>query len=145
MRVHHIGYVCKSIEKSILDFEFLLDIKSEIKDKVYDSERGAFFSFISVNNDFSENNKFKKNLLIELVEPVGEDSETWNFLKSNKNRAALHHICYETSMSLNDQIEQCQKQGFILVKKPEPAFAMQNKKVAFLLSNRTGLIEIVEG
>ena len=78
MRIHHIGYVVKNIEK----YRKNLLIDKIIKE-VYDDTQKAKLVLIEAGNT-----------LIELIEPQNEESFTYNFLKKG---GGYHHLCYETT------------------------------------------------
>ncbi len=78
MRIHHIGYVVKSIEKykkSLID--------TEVVKALYDETQKANLALLKADNIF-----------IELIEPQSKDSFTYNFLQKG---GGYHHLCYETS------------------------------------------------
>ena len=78
MKVHHIGYVVKNIEKYKKNL-----IIDEIINEVYDETQKAKLVLLNANNIF-----------IELIEPQSEESFTYNFLKKG---GGYHHLCYETT------------------------------------------------
>lgn len=129
MKVHHIGYLVKDIERSFKAFNILgYDYHGQIyKDNI----RKADILFINNNNNY-----------IELIQP-------WNESKLNqimkKYRNCAYHICYATddldkSISLlND------KAGWRLFLQEEIAPAIgKNAKVVFLFHPEAGIIELVQ-
>lgn len=80
MHVHHIGIVVKSIEDSSEKLEKLFGLSAgEIK---VSHERETRMVFLKA-----------ENMLIELLEPMGEKSSVAQFLKDRGE--GIHHICFE--------------------------------------------------
>ena len=132
MQIDHIGYVVKSIDKSIAEFEKLGYEKcSSFFD---DKKRKVKIQFVK-----------KDNYLVELVEPCGEESDAHAYYKKIHN--GPYHICYKVDNIDEvdkDSIKEFIEKGYILVKKKEQAIACGNKNVCFLFKNAMGLIELVE-
>tara|TARA_B100000767_G_C19775959_1_gene542618 strand:+ start:1072 stop:1479 length:408 start_codon:yes stop_codon:yes gene_type:complete len=127
---HHIGIATGDLEKSIELYEFM--------GYVTKGSRGIVDPIQRVKLAFM----FKKNHpLIELVSPLDEESPVKTIL--NKMRTTPYHTCYETS-DLEVTIKDFKKQRFVLVQKPTPAIAFNNKKIAFLYHKYIGLIELLE-
>ena len=78
MKIHHIGYVVKSIET----YKKNLFIEKIVKE-VYDKTQKAQLVLIRADNIF-----------IELIEPRSQESFTYNFLQKG---GGYHHLCYEAT------------------------------------------------
>lgn len=78
MRVHHIGYVVKNIEKHKKNL-----VVDEVVKELYDETQKANLALIRCENIF-----------IELIEPASKDSFTYSFLQKG---GGYHHLCYEAS------------------------------------------------
>ena len=76
MKIHHIGYVVKSIEKCRKN----LIIEETVKE-IYDETQKANLALIKAQNIF-----------IELIEPVSKESFTYNFLQKGEG---YHHLCFQ--------------------------------------------------
>ena len=128
MKIHHIGYLVKDIEKSIEVFASLGYIcESEI---VFDQNRGIDIVFM-INGDYR----------IELVSPATDTSVVADTLKKIGN--SPYHICYYTS-DIQAAAAELKKQKFILIDAPAAAPAINGKNVAFLFNKQIGIIELVE-
>lgn len=129
MQVHHVGYAVKDINRAIKQCE-LLGYTQESYTK--DLKRNVLISFMR-----------NQNQTIELVAPIknGEETALGDILK--KKGPGPYHICYEV-FDLNKAIDQMEKDGFMLIKAPEEACAIDNKRVAFMWSRILGMIELVE-
>ena len=128
MKIHHIGYLVKSIEKSMPEFIKLgYEKETEI---VYDDFRKINICFIK-----------NENYRIEFVEPAKE----CDFLQSLSKKIGVgtYHVCYESTDFDND-IKNLTENGYIVVQEKAEAIAINKKMLFFLYSRNTGLLEIVE-
>ncbi len=128
MKIHHIGYLVKSIDRSVNELKKLG--YTESSKKIKDKKRKVEIQFMS-------NNKYN----IELISPLNENAQINNLLK--KQGPSPYHICYEVK-NIETKVEELINKGYIVIEKPESAIAIDNKEVAFLYSKNIGLIEIVE-
>ena len=128
MKVHHIGYYVNSIQESVKDFEkFGWKISSPC---TFDESRKIFIQFMN-NSD----------CVIELIEPA-EDCKI--FPKRFKSLGSTpYHICYECE-NLDEKITELTSENFILIREPQIAPAINNKRVAFLYAESIGQVEIIE-
>ena len=128
MKVHHVGYLVKNIDKSrnafcILGF-------SEISEICYDSYRDVNILFMRNGNE-----------TIELVSPASDHSPIAPLMKHYRN--SPYHICYETDDIVKDTIL-LQNAGYILFDPPKPAPAIDNRTVCFFQNANTGITELLE-
>ena len=130
LQFHHIGKATDDIEKSISLYELLGYISQGLR-TVIDPVQKVELAFM-----FRENHP-----LIELVSPLNEDSPVKSILK--KMRTTPYHTCYEVPI-IEETIKDLKKQRFILVQKPTPAIAFNNRRIAFLFHKNFGLIELLE-
>ena len=129
IRIHHIGYLIKSVEKSVEQFNSLgYRIVSDIGG--YDNYRKAEIIFME-----------KDGYLIELVSPVSQDSSVYNLMTHYKN--SPYHICYESDEYDNDLIAM-NKPGWIIIEDSLPAPALGNRRVSFFYASNVGIIELLE-
>ncbi len=129
MKINHIGYAIKRIDRAINAFEKL------------------GFSFGSIVDDTDRNVKIvfgeKDGYKIELVCPLDRNckSPVDQYLVSTLGTP--YHICYE-SEEFDCDIENLKKQGFKVVIEPKSAVAFAGKRVVFMANIGFGLMEIVE-
>jgi len=90
MKIHHIGYVVKSIEKYKKNL-----IIDEVVKEIYDETQKAYLVLIKAQNIF-----------IELIEPTDEASFTYNFLQKG---GGYHHLCFQISKKEAEQFIQNKK------------------------------------
>jgi methylmalonyl-CoA/ethylmalonyl-CoA epimerase len=79
--------------------------------------------------------------LLELVEPVDQNSPVSNILK--KVGVAPYHLCYEVD-NLEDSIQELENNDFKLLVEPIKAIAFDDRKICFLYHVDVGLIELLE-
>lgn len=130
MKVDHIGYAVKKIEKAIESFELLGYQFGEVID---DNNRNIKICF-----------GIKDGYKVELIQPIDKmkESPVDNYL--SKIGATAYHICY-VSQDFEKDIADLTSKGFKIVIPAQEAIAFQNKRVIFMMNLAIGLIEIVEG
>lgn len=128
MRIHHIGYLVKRLEKA-------KDVLQSggytvIQDAVYDEIRGVDIAFLE-----------KDGYVIELVSPKTKDSVVASLIRTYKN--APYHICY-SSDDLEADMKRLRERGFIGIDEPTPAPALGGRRVCFFMSPHIGMVELLE-
>lgn len=127
MKIHHIGYLVKDINKSIEAFE-KLGLK-KYTDVCFDRDRDSDICFLGENHE------------IELVQPHKE-SDIYPLLKQFNN--APYHVCYEVE-DIDNSIQEYVSKGFLLFKEKTRANAISSQAlVAFLIHAKIGIIELVQ-
>ena len=129
MRIEHIGYAVKRIDRAISSFEKLGYIFEPIVD---DTDR-------NIKIAFGEKDGYR----IELVCPLDKRGESPVDKYLANSPGTPYHICY-ISDDFDKDIETLQTQGFKVVIEPRPAIAFEGKRVVFLMTLGFGLMEIVE-
>jgi methylmalonyl-CoA/ethylmalonyl-CoA epimerase len=128
MKVHHVGYFVKNINKGMKTF---CDMGySVVQDVVRDEYRGIDIAFLE-----------KDGYRIELVSPYTETSVVYELRKKMGN--SPYHICYEVA-DMDKAIQELQTQRFVLTQEPHEAVAIDGKRVCFLVHGQIGIIELVE-
>lgn len=128
MKIHHVGYLVKNIDKAEEHFK-VLGFR-EITSVKYDKYRDVDILFMEMDG-----------YVIELVSPKSKDSVVASLIKTYKN--APYHICYETE-NFEMRVRELELSGFTRFDEPCPAPALDDRRVCFLLSARAGMIEILE-
>jgi methylmalonyl-CoA/ethylmalonyl-CoA epimerase len=130
-RLHHIGFVLRDIRSEIDHFAYSLGGSWDgiITSDPYQKVKVAFLQTAN-----------KAEALIELVEPEGESSPVLHFLQRG---GGLHHVCYEV-VNIDFHLEQMRRRGAVVVRRPLPAPAFENRRVAWLLTKEKLLIEFLE-
>ena len=125
MKLHHIGYVVKDIVQYEKNLIFEKKIK-ELFDPVQNSNMALYLNFT--------------DSLIELIQPLNEESFTYNFLQ--KNGSSYHHLCYEIG-SESELKEVADSQKLIKIKGPIPAILFDGRMVWFFYSRNKQIVEFV--
>ena len=125
MKLHHIGYVVKDIAQYEKNLIFEKKIR-ELFDPVQNSNMALYLNFT--------------DSLIELIQPLNEESFTYNFLQ--KNGSSYHHLCYEIS-SESELKDLVNSQKLIKVKGPVPAILFDGRMVWFFYSRNKQIVEFV--
>lgn len=128
MKVHHIGYLARKIERAAQAMEALGYAREG--EVTRDELRGIDILFLV--NDQTR---------VELVSPYREGSAVGELTKRVGN--APYHICYEVD-DLDGQVSRMSENGYVLVAPAQAAPAIEGRRVAFLMSAALGLIELVE-
>lgn len=128
MRVHHIGYLVKKLEKA--KNSFLTLGYQVVQDAVYDEFRDVEILFLE-----------KDGYAVELVSPKSEKSVVANLIKTYRN--APYHLCY-VSDSFVEELDRLEHSGFTKIDDPAPAPALGGKNVCFLFSAQIGLMELID-
>jgi methylmalonyl-CoA/ethylmalonyl-CoA epimerase len=128
MKVHHIGYFVKNIEKGKQTF---LNLGYEVEqDVVRDEYRGIDIVFLT-----------KDGYRVELVSPYTKDSVVYDLRKKMGN--SPYHICYEVA-NLEESMEALLQQRFVVSQEPHEAVAIDGRRVCFMVHGQMGIIELVE-
>lgn len=127
LKIHHIGYLVKKIEKAKQTFGALGYLTEQ--DTVYDDIRKVDICFM-----------VKDEYRVELVSPVSEDSVVAGLMKKYKN--SPYHICYETD-DYDAAYAELTANGFIAIDTPTPAPALGGREVVFLSSPLIGMLELI--
>lgn len=127
LKIHHIGYLVKKIEKAKEVFTSLgYQIEQDI---VRDDIRKVDICFLT-----------KDGYRVELVCPFSEDSVVAGLLKKYKNTP--YHICYEADEP-QAAYRELTENGFTAIDTPTPAPALGGCEVVFLTSPVIGMIELI--
>ena len=127
MRIDHIGYAVKNIEKAQRSMEALGYVFEPL---IEDYDRNIRIAFGELDG-----------YRVELVAPMQDGSPVDMLL--SKIGPTPYHICYKSNDIEND-IERLKKSKYKVTIPLAPAIAFNSKKVAFLYSLTVGIIEIVE-
>lgn len=130
MRIDHIGYAVKRIEKAVENFQKLgFHMQGEIKD---DHSRNIRICFLE-----------KDGYVIEAVSVLDKSRESPVDGVLTKNGPTAYHMCYSSSQ-FDDDLKQLVQDGYRVVIPPSPAIAFAGRRVVFLVHLSVGMIEIVE-
>lgn len=128
MKIHHVGYLTKSIVSA--QKEFLRMGFAEEKKMAFDPYRGIDILFMR-SGDYR----------VELIEPKDENSPLYPLLKRYKNTP--YHFCF-VSDGLQNDIARLQEEGYLLMQEPMTAPCLGDAKAAFLMHPDLGIVELAE-
>lgn len=130
MRLHHVAYVTRSVEEKMTQLAELLGCRPA-GPIVTDEVQGVRIQFM----------KMSDGSLLELLEPHGEKSPVKRHLLTG---GGIYHVCFEVD-DLDQTLRRLQEAGdAIVVGEPAPAPAIDNRRVAFVVTTTGDLFEFVE-
>ena len=127
MKIDHIGYAVKNIDKAKKSMEAL---GYTFEDTVKDTDRNIYIAFGELDG-----------YRVELVSPIDNGSPIDAHL--SKIGPTPYHICYK-STDIETDVENLKKNRFKVTIPLAPAVAFNGKRVVFMYSLSIGIIEIVE-
>lgn len=130
-RLHHIGFVVSNIRGEINSFANSIGARWDGL-VFHDPLQKAKVAFLR--------NASPDDALIELVEPAGDGSPVTRFLQKG---GGLHHLCYEVR-DLNAHLAIMQRNGSLVVRRPLPAIAFDDRLIAWTLTRQRLLVEFLE-
>ena len=129
MKIAHIGYAVKRIDRAQSSFEKIGFVFEPV---INDNDRNVKLAFGT-----------KDGYRIELVSPLDKSLESPVDQYLSNSIGTPYHICYESEDFEND-LENLKNQGYKVIIEPKPAIAFGGKRVVFLMNIGFGLMEIVE-
>lgn len=132
MKIDHVGYAVKKMDKAIKEFEILGYRFEKI---INDYDRNLYVCF-------GNNGSYR----VELVSPIDKERPSPVDTYLSKVGPTAYHICYKSS-DLEGDISELEKQGFRVIIPPTFATAFSNehdRRVVFLIGKNFGIFEIVE-
>ncbi len=126
LKVHHIGYLVKKIDKAAQTF---IQLGYTAGPVTHDTSRGTDICFLE-----------KDGMRVELIAPYTDTSVVSGLMNRYKNCA--YHICYESTQFDND-LEKLTGSGWHQIGTPLPAPAFGGRRVVFLMHPSIGMIELL--
>jgi methylmalonyl-CoA/ethylmalonyl-CoA epimerase len=130
-RLHHVGFVLASITEVIQDLAKSLSCTWD-GTVTFDPLQKVRVAFLRTGTQGEP--------LIELVEPVGEDSPVKTFLRRG---SGLHHLCFEVG-DLEAELHRARDSGGLTVRPPLPATAFAGRRIAWVYTKHQLLLEYLE-
>jgi len=130
LKLHHIGIVVESIQKSLGELTKYLDFESTTMPSLVGSQK-VNICFLKTNNVF-----------LELIEPAEENSPISNFIKKG---GGFHHLCFEVD-DIHLELEKMKKNGARIIVDVVKGF--EERLTAFVMldmkNTNCNLIELAE-
>jgi|SRR5579862_9288407 len=130
-RLHHIGFVVADLEASAPGMARALMTEWN-KEVIIDPLQRVKVTFLCGGY---------QSPLIELVEPLGDESPVRRFLI--EKRGGLHHLCYEV-LSLEKNLARIRAGGGVIVSRPKPAVAFGGRPIAWAMTREKLLLEFLQ-
>lgn len=129
--LHHFGFVVPNIAAGMEGFVHSLAAAwdGRVYEDPYQRVRVAFLATRAGDP------------LIELVEPMAEDSPVRRFLA--EQGGGLHHLCYEVGR-LEEHMAEMKARHSVIIRRPKPAVAFGGRRIAWLLTREKLLVELLE-
>ena len=123
MKIHHVGIVCKNIEKAIANYEKFFNVidKTGI---IYDPLQNASLCMLKTDT----------GLDVEFI--------SGGQVAGLPKGTTYYHVCYEVS-DLKAEMKRFEDNGALIVSSPKPAVLFDGRLVTFLLI-KSGLVELLE-
>jgi methylmalonyl-CoA/ethylmalonyl-CoA epimerase len=129
--LHHVGFVVSSIQHEVR--EFAGSVGAQWDEVIFeDPLQKAKVTFLR--------SSCPADALIELVEPAPMQSPVLQFLEKG---GGLHHMCYEVD-DLDAHLRTMREHGAVMVRRPLPAVAFGNRRIAWTLTKGKLLLEFLE-
>lgn len=130
-RLHHVGFVVADIAACVEGFA--TSLQATWSGEVFaDTLQRVKVTFLTVSSD---------QALVELVEPLGQDSPVQRFLQ--ERAGGLHHLCYEIH-DPDAHLKRIRSSGGLIVSRPKPAIAFGGRRIAWALTREKLLVEFLE-
>ena len=129
MKIDHIGYAVRRIDRAITAFQRL---GYELGPVIDDTDCNVKLAF-----------GVKDGYRIELVAPLDRKVKSPVDQYLSKMVGIPYHICYESD-NFDTEVDELITQGYKVVTKPRPAIAFGGRRVVFMMDIGLGLMEIVE-
>ena len=129
--LHHVGFVVPDINVGME--AFVQSLNASWDGTIYaDPLQKVKVAFLTTRSGDAQ---------IELVSPDGPDSPVLRFL--NEHGGGMHHVCYEVD-NLEAQIAALKSRGALIMRRPKPAVAFQDRRIAWMLTREKLLVELLE-
>ncbi len=130
-RLHHVGFVVADIAAGMEGF--VRSLAGTWDGQIFeDPHQRVKVAFLTIRAG---------DPLIELVEPVGDDSPVRRFL--SERGGGLHHFCYEVD-NLEEQMAEMKSRACLVIRQPKPAVAFAGRRIAWLRTPEALLVELLE-
>ena len=129
MTVHHVAYLTTNLDRKADEFCRLLGA-TRLAEPIVDPGQGVRAVFLDLGGT-----------RLELVEPYGDDSPVAARLQKSPG---LYHLCFEVD-NLDETLRRLEAaEDATVIKPPQPAPAIENRRVAFVVTSGNDLVEFVE-
>ncbi|KAF0135267.1 MAG: Lactoylglutathione lyase [Candidatus Saganbacteria bacterium] len=131
MRLHHIGKVVSNLEEAVEYYKSTFGF-SKLDEPVIDPIQKVEVCFVEMG--------LGRDLTIELIKPVSEDSPVSKFLSQG---GGLHHLCFEVD-DIHEAIKTLRAKGSLIFGEPVPGKGHKDQLTVWLYTSEKELVELVE-
>jgi methylmalonyl-CoA/ethylmalonyl-CoA epimerase len=131
VKFHHAGWVVPDIEQAIGKMNELFGPLGDVR-IVEDSIQKARLAIVPV----------KDEQVLELIEPVGNDSPAMKYLEKSGG-GGVYHVCLEVK-NIEEAWKEVRSKGGLPLSTPVPATLFEDRKIFFAYIRGMGLIEFLE-
>lgn len=128
--LHHVGIAVPALDTAIHSYDTLFSYRL-ISGPFDDPIQNVSVCFLS---------RGEGDTVLELVAPLGPNSPIDRILRHG---GGLYHVCYEV-LNISAAISHLTAQGSFLLSGPVPAVAFEMREIAWLLTESTLLIELLQ-
>ncbi len=130
LKLHHVGIVVHSIERSVARYCQLFGLQP-VSPVVTDERQRVNVQFLASEAEVT---------CLELIEPLPGSSPARGALEKG---GGLNHLCFEVA-DIATFVQHAELEGAVCVCPPVPASAFGGRRIAFLYYREVGLIEFLE-
>lgn len=131
LRFNHLGVAVSDIKKALTVYEDLFGYKL-LSGPFDDPQQQATVCFIGTDEP--------AHVVFELVAPLNDDSHVARLLAKG---GGAYHVCYEVD-DIDAAVAALRAKGCLLVNRPTPAVAFEERRIAWLYTPTRQLMELVE-
>jgi len=129
MVIDHVCIAVRSIDKSMPKLCEVLGFRARTG-KVTNTRQQVNVQFLQRHGSID----------IKLIEPSGEQSPLWQFLKKGEG---LHHVCFKVA-DVRGQLAELEKLGLRVLAQPEPGEAFDDQLIAFGYAGSGLNVELID-
>jgi methylmalonyl-CoA/ethylmalonyl-CoA epimerase len=130
MKIDHICVAVRSIDRAVPKFFDMFGYRQKTE-KITNTRQKVNVVFLELEG----------SLDIKLIEPSGKDSPLIDSLKKGEG---LHHICFKTESSVQDEVEVLSQKGLRVLANAEKGEAFDDELIAFLYAGFGLNVEVID-
>jgi methylmalonyl-CoA/ethylmalonyl-CoA epimerase len=128
---NHIGYAVTNIRWYLDEFLIPLFLPMKVGEIIEDPIQQVRVAFVTLQG----------GVKIELIEPMTDTSPVSRILLAK--RGGLYHLCYSVD-NIDEEIKYFSNKGCRKISGPTPAAGFEGRRIAFLYTPQSDIIELVE-
>lgn len=129
MRIDHICFAVSSLNEGIAYWNDVFGY-TQMTEVVENSIQKVRIVFLKKEN----------SIVVKLIEPLGTNQSLLNFVSRG---GGFHHVCFRCE-NVDEQIDKLKEKGLLMLSKPAPGEAFNNKTIAFMLAKYAMNVELID-